>query len=73
MDEAGRGPVLGPLVFGIVVADAPALRVLEAAGVKDSKRLSEMRRRILYNTILEHAREVSLRLLRRCLCQPRFH
>ncbi|MGQ0535268.1 MAG: ribonuclease HII [Methanobacteriota archaeon] len=38
VDEAGRGPVLGPMVVAAVTSDSP--HSLRAAGVKDSKLLS---------------------------------
>lgn len=42
VDEAGRGPVLGPIVVaGVMVEDDSALKEL---GVKDSKRLTPARR-----------------------------
>ncbi|MEK6607450.1 MAG: hypothetical protein AABZ30_07300 [Myxococcota bacterium] len=37
VDEAGRGPVLGPLVVAAVWLDAAAARSLRRAGVRDSK------------------------------------
>lgn len=43
IDEAGRGCVLGALVVGAFVSDAPP-EVLRAAGADDSKRLSAARR-----------------------------
>ncbi len=47
IDEAGRGCVLGPLVFGACLvgeADEPGLRAL---GVRDSKKLSPKKREAL--------------------------
>ena len=44
LDEAGRGPVLGPLVVGAFLIDAGAEASLWAAGARDSKRLSAARR-----------------------------
>ncbi|OPY31417.1 MAG: Ribonuclease HII [Methanomassiliicoccales archaeon PtaU1.Bin124] len=42
MDEAGRGPVIGPLVIaGVMVADEAPLREM---GVRDSKKLTPARR-----------------------------
>lgn len=42
VDEAGRGPVLGPLVVAAVACEDPSC--LAELGVKDSKRLSPARR-----------------------------
>jgi hypothetical protein len=37
VDEAGRGPILGPMVVAVVALDAGAARALTRAGVCDSK------------------------------------
>jgi ribonuclease HII len=37
IDEAGRGPVIGPMVLAAVVLDSPAARALTRAGLRDSK------------------------------------
>lgn len=47
IDEAGRGPVLGPLVVAGVVIPEDKNIVLERMGVKDSKRLTPNRRKVL--------------------------
>ncbi|MHB8606337.1 MAG: ribonuclease HII [Thermoplasmatota archaeon] len=59
-DEAGRGPVLGPLVVGAVAcaSDEP----LRALGVRDSKQLSPARREALDAEIRRVAR-VALRVV----------
>ena len=38
VDEAGRGPVLGPMVIGGIVVPEKMNPVLERMGVKDSKK-----------------------------------
>ncbi|WP_284395341.1 ribonuclease HII [Dyella lipolytica] len=51
VDEAGRGPLAGPVVVAAVV-----LNPLEPIdGLDDSKKLSEVRRERLYPLIMEHA------------------
>ena len=37
IDEAGRGPILGPMVLAVVGVNPAAIEALTAAGVKDSK------------------------------------
>ena len=51
VDEAGRGPLAGPIVAAAVILSAPV------DGVNDSKQLTEKRRAVLYDQITsgEHA------------------
>ncbi len=51
VDEAGRGPLAGPVVAAAVILDE--LRPI--AGLNDSKKLSERRREKLYDEILAKA------------------
>jgi ribonuclease HII len=51
VDEAGRGPVIGPLVIAGVLAGGEELESLTAMGVKDSKMLSTEEREGLYKRI----------------------
>lgn len=44
VDDAGRGPIIGPLVIAGVLIDEKDLQRLRALGVKDSKLLSPQRR-----------------------------
>ncbi len=51
IDEAGRGPLAGPVVVAAVIM--PKDSMIE--GVNDSKKVSEKKREALYDTILEEA------------------
>ena len=51
VDEAGRGPLAGPVVAAAVIL-APGLRI---PCVKDSKQLSERKREEVYRSIIEQA------------------
>ena len=55
IDEAGRGPVIGPMVIAALVFDEDKIERLEELGVKDSKRLTPKRREKLFNEILSLA------------------
>ena len=51
LDEAGRGPVLGPLVVAGIVIPEKKEKIIERMGVKDSKRLTPNRRTVLYRKL----------------------
>lgn len=51
IDEAGRGPLAGPVVAGAVILP----RDCEILWVNDSKKLSEKKREALYDEIMEKA------------------
>ena len=55
VDEAGRGPVIGPLVFGAVALSPEQRKFLEAQGVKDSKDISRKKRLKLYEIIKQNS------------------
>lgn len=55
IDEAGRGPVLGPLVVCGVVIPQDMITILERMGIKDSKKLTPSRRNILARKIRKMA------------------
>ena len=63
VDEAGRGPVLGPLVMAGVLANSQQIEALEAVGVADSKRLSKKRRGELATEVRRIIPEFSIRVL----------
>jgi len=52
IDEAGRGPVIGPMVIAGVSMREHSLPGLTSLGVKDSKLLSSTKRESLFDTIL---------------------
>jgi len=56
MDEAGRGPLAGPVVAAAVILDP--LRIPD--GLDDSKRLSQIEREALFSAILTNALGVSM-------------
>mgnify|MGYP000206930997 CR=1 FL=1 len=51
IDEAGRGPLAGPVVIGCVIM--PEDSMIE--GINDSKKVSEKKREKLYDEIIENA------------------
>ena len=51
IDEAGRGPLAGPVVVGAVVMKPDS----KLEWVNDSKKVTEKRREILYDRILEES------------------
>ncbi|RLI66710.1 MAG: ribonuclease HII [Promethearchaeia archaeon] len=53
VDEAGRGPVIGPLVIGCVVYSEEKIHYLDQIGVDDSKTLSPRKREIIAEKIKE--------------------
>lgn len=61
VDEAGRGPLAGPVALGFVMAraDFKALRIFP--GLKDCKQLSPARREEVYEKMVELARAGEVR------------
>ncbi|WP_088854393.1 ribonuclease HII [Thermococcus pacificus] len=53
IDEAGRGPVIGPMVIAAVVVDEENVPKLAELGVRDSKRLTPKRRERLFDEIIK--------------------
>jgi ribonuclease HII len=58
VDEAGRGPCAGPLVVAAVILKDP--NAPELTGVRDSKEVSENKREILFDVIMNIAESVSV-------------
>jgi len=53
VDEAGRGPVIGPMVMAIAVIEEKDLVLLQTMGVKDSKLLTHQKRYEIFNLLQE--------------------
>lgn len=51
IDEAGRGPLAGPVVVGIAIMKPESF----IEGINDSKKISEKKREMLYDKITEEA------------------
>ena len=59
IDEAGRGPLAGPVVVACCIM--PADSMIE--GVNDSKKVSEKKRELLYDKIIEEAISYSVAII----------
>jgi len=53
IDDAGRGPMLGPLVIAGISIEKKNIKKLSALGVKDSKKLTPKTREHLYKKIIK--------------------
>ena len=53
IDDAGRGPMLGPLVIAGISLEKKNIKKLSALGVKDSKKLTPKTREYLYKKIIK--------------------
>lgn len=58
VDEAGRGPCAGPLVIAAVILEDPFADTW--AEIRDSKEISEKKREVLFDVIMENAADVSV-------------
>lgn len=76
IDEAGRGPVLGPMVYGCAIVPADKMEDLKSLGVNDSKILSRSQREkvitkmeasefVTYSLRIVHPRTISAQMQRR--------
>jgi len=53
IDEAGRGPIIGPLVICLFMMDDSKAKELSSIGVRDSKMLSPSRREKLFDELAD--------------------
>lgn len=58
IDEAGRGPLAGPVVCACVIMPFEHDKIID--GINDSKKLSEKKREELYEKIIENALSYSI-------------
>lgn len=63
LDEAGRGPVLGPLVMAALAVKEENTKKLEWMGVKDSKQLSAEVREELFERIREVVEDFRIEMI----------
>lgn len=63
IDEAGRGPVIGPLVVAGVLVREGKLEFLRQLGVRDSKQLRPEEREVLYDRIIDVCEAVAVRVV----------
>jgi ribonuclease HII len=64
IDEAGRGPVIGPLVICGVVFDIQTLEHLKVLGLKDSKLLSPNKREKLAVILTRYALDIRYKTIK---------
>ena len=57
VDEAGRGPVIGPLVVSAVRIPNMDVKILEEIGVKDSKKINKVKRKVIFESIIENCKK----------------
>jgi ribonuclease HII len=60
IDEAGRGPVIGPMVLAGIAISEDKLPALKKLGVKDSKLLTPKKRVELYDKIIDLVDDYSI-------------
>lgn len=63
IDEAGRGPVIGPLVTAGVVIDSKDEGKLRALGVKDSKLIPPKQREVMFDEVKKIVKSYDIQVL----------
>lgn len=59
VDEAGRGPLAGPVVVASIIIDSDK----KIMGIRDSKKLSEKKRESLFDVIIGECREYKIEII----------
>lgn len=60
IDDAGRGPVIGPMVIAGVVVNEKEVKKLKELGAKDSKLLTPQQREQIYTKIIKLVRKYKI-------------
>ncbi|HDP73791.1 MAG TPA: ribonuclease HII [Candidatus Woesearchaeota archaeon] len=63
IDEAGRGPVVGPMVVAIAIIDSEKQGFLSELGVKDSKKLSPAARERILSSLSKALIEYKIKII----------
>ena len=63
IDDAGRGPLIGPMVLAGCLLDEKSESELRSLGVKDSKQLTPKRRELLAEKIKEKAETFEIQII----------
>jgi len=63
IDDAGRGPVIGPMVLAGCLIDEKTAKEFKELGVKDSKQLTQKRREFLDEKIKEKAETFEIEII----------
>lgn len=63
VDEAGRGPLAGPVAVGVVMAETGFDFLAAFPGLNDSKKLSEKKREAIFELLLEREKAGDVRFV----------
>ena len=63
IDDAGRGPVMGPMILAACLLTLESERELRKLGVKDSKIITQKRREFLETKIKEKAETYEIAII----------
>ncbi|MFP4111918.1 MAG: ribonuclease HII [Candidatus Woesearchaeota archaeon] len=63
VDEAGRGPIIGPMVMAIYIMNHEDIDKLRLLGVKDSKLLSKAKREEIFDDLMDIASDCRYKII----------
>ena len=63
IDEAGRGPVIGPMVIGGALVKSDFESKLTELGVKDSKKIPQNKREIMFDQIIKISNSTDIKVV----------